>query len=192
MRQRISAVVWWLAAIALAVPIGPPRACAQAPNRDRMAPLQPIAPEADEPRGISTREMVRRLNRGKELLSEKNYAEGSRLLQSILECDEDAFFFADAQSKTSERSLKLEAQSLLGRLPPEGREAYEKQHGPAARRLLEAAIRLHDGDALGLVARTYLLTQAGIEAAYRIAGDHLDHERLLSAALCFERLRSLP
>src|SRR5262249_30195765 len=121
-----------------------------------------------------------------------SYAEGARLLQSILESDEDAFFFPDPENKSVERSLKLEAQTLLGQMSADGREVYEKQYSPAARRMFDDAQRRHDLDGLALVARRYFNTQWGHEAAYRLADDHLDHERTLTAALCFERLRSIP
>src|SRR5262245_18712430 len=155
----------------------------------------PPGPPAHDPEGAhaaSTRELVKRLNRGRQLLEDKNYAEGVRLLQVILENDEDAFFYPDQVDKTKERSLKLEAQTLLGDMPEEGRDVYEKQYGPAARRLFEEAGRLHDADGLALVARRYFHTSWGYEAAYRLAADHLDHERAQTAALCFERLRSVP
>src|SRR5262249_38812551 len=73
--------------------------------------IRPVPPGLPaEPEGshaASTRELVKRLNRGRQLLEDKNYAEGVRLLQVILENDEDAFFFPDQEDKTKERSLKL-------------------------------------------------------------------------------------
>ena len=141
-------------------------------------------------RGASTRELVKRLARGRRLLIEKSYAEGARLLQAIIESDEDAFFFPDPENKSVEQSLKAEAQKLLGEMPAEGLAIYQKQYGPAARRLFEDALKSHDANSLAQVARHYLHTQAGCDAAYRVATDHLDHERSLTAALSFERLRN--
>ena len=150
------------------------------------------APEADAPRSASTRELVKRFHRAQQLLADENYAEGSRLLQTILESDEDALFFPDQERGTAERSLKIEAQSLLGQMPAEGRAQYEQQHGPAARRLLDAALVSHDAEALALVARRFFHTQAGYDAAYHLAAEQFDHDQPLTAALGFERLLAAP
>jgi hypothetical protein len=190
MRVGSSALVW-LAAFLLVELFLSRVANPQVPNPPSPA-LRGTTPDLEGPRGTSTRELVKRLNRGKQLLLEQNYAEGARLLQTILESDEDAFFFPDQDNKSVERSLKLEAQTLLGQMPTEGREVYEKQYGPAARRLFDEASRRHDADGLALVARRFFHTAWGFEAAYRLADDHLDHQRALTAALCFERLRAVP
>jgi outer membrane protein assembly factor BamB len=188
MRPGRSAYVWLTAAVLAGVSL---------PSAVRSQVITPAPPglPAPEPEGAhaaSTRELVKRLHRARQLLEDKNDAEAVRLLQAILENDEDAFYFPDQEDKTKERSLKLEAQTLLGDMPEEGRDVYEKQYGPAARRLFEEAVRLHDAEGLALVARRYFHTSWGYEAAYRLAADHLDHERAQTAALCFERLRSVP
>src|SRR5579872_103596 len=120
MRHRSSAVVW-LTAFVLAGVILLADASAQVFAPPGAAQPGP-APDPDGSRGPSTRELVKRLNRGKQLLAEKNYAEGARVLQTIIESDEDAFFYPDPENKTVERSLKLEAQTLIGAMPAEGRE----------------------------------------------------------------------
>jgi outer membrane protein assembly factor BamB/tetratricopeptide (TPR) repeat protein len=153
------------------------------------APAGSGEPTAARP---STREMEKRFRRGRELLHEANYIEGTHLLQSILDNDEDDFFHPDADNTRPERSLKFETQALLGELPAAGREVYEKQYGPAARRLLVEAIRSGDADQFALITRRFFHTQAGYEAAYRLAADQLDHGHPLTAALSFERLRSTP
>ncbi len=109
-----------------------------------------VAPDAEAPRSASTRELVKRFHRARELLADENYAEGSRLLQTILDSDEDVFFYPDQDHGAAERSLKLEAQSLLGQMPAAGRAQYERQHGPAgagsaARR---RALQSHDAESL--------------------------------------------
>ena len=190
MRLGSTALVWLTVFVVAALSF-PAAARSQVPDPPLPA-LRSTVSELEGPHVVSTRELVKRLNRGKQLLQEQNFAEGARLLQTIIESDEDAFFFPDQENKSVERSLKLEAQLLLGQMPAEGRETYEKQYGPAARRLYEEAIRLNDADGLALVARRFFHTQAGFEAAYRLANDHLDHERALTAALCFERLRASP
>ncbi|HTI49817.1 MAG TPA: PQQ-binding-like beta-propeller repeat protein, partial [Planctomycetaceae bacterium] len=136
--------------------------------------------------------MEKRFRRGRELLQDGNYIEGTHLLQSILESDEDDFFHPDSENALPERSLKFETQALLGDLPAAGREIYEKQYGPVARRLLTRAISDNDAEELALVTRRFFHTQAGYEAAYRLAADQLDHGHPLTAALSFERLRKTP
>ena len=187
-----SSVIAWLTALLLAAIGFQCSAQAQVitPGSPVRGPV--VAAEADVPRGTSTRELVKRFHRGRQLLADENYAEGSRLLQTILDSDEDAFFYPDQDHGAAERSLKVEAQSLLGRMPAAGRAQYEQQHGPAARRLLEAALRSHDVEALAVVARRYFHTQAGYDAAYHLAAENLDHDRPLTAALGFERLLLAP
>src|SRR6516164_1331736 len=180
----------WLAACTLAGLTFSERALAQ--GEPVPGARVPGAADSDAPHGATPRELVKRLHTGKKLLSEGNYTEGARLLQSILENEEDAFFFPDQLDRSKERSVKLEAQALLGQMPAAGREAYEKQYGPVARRLFEEAQKSRDADELSLVARKYFHTPWGYEAAYRLAADHFDHERALTAALGFERLRALP
>ena len=115
MHRRISAIVW-LTTTAFAVL--PHAALAQVvppfPTGQREAP-----PDTEGQHVVSTRELLKRLKRAKQLLAEQNYSESVRFLQAILENDEDAFFFPDPEDKTKERSLKLEAQMLLGGMPPE-------------------------------------------------------------------------
>lgn len=195
MRNRLSVVVRWMALLSAAfwnhaavrAQVPPP---APIPAAPRPAPdANPAEPVSGRP---STRQLEKRFQRGRELLEEGNFLEGTRLLQSILESAEDDFFHPDADNKARERSLKFEAQSLLGEMSNAGRAVYEKQYGPAARRLLTDAVARNDTDQLGLVARRFFHTQAGNEAVYRLASDHLDHGHPLTAALCFERLRLSP
>ena len=68
------------------------------------------------------------------------------LLGDILEGPED-YFFQPKRDKPIHRSLKAEAQRLLGELPSEGREAYELLYGTTAQQGLEAAIAQGDASA---------------------------------------------
>src|SRR5258708_11844270 len=179
MRLGRSAFVW-LTACALAGPAFPDDAHAQVAAAEAEPPasgrLSP-AVDLEAPHGATPRELVKRLHAGRKLLLESSYAEGARLLQSILENDEDAFFYPDQEDRSKERSVKLEAQTLLGQMPAAGREAYEKQYGPAARRLFDEAQKSRDADDLALVARRYFHTPWGHDAAYRLAAHPFDHDR---------------
>ena len=182
----------WMVVLAAAQLIGHCPASGQVIIPGSGAGLRTPAPEQETVRGTTSRELIKRFQRGKVLLAEENYAEGTRFVQSVLDGDEDAFFYPDPANRTKERSLKLEAEMLLGQMPAEGLAVYERQHGPAARRLFDAALATHDTDALALVARKYFHTRAGRDAAYHLAADHLDHGRPLTAAVGFERLLAAP
>src|SRR5258708_1016362 len=119
--RRESLAIGWLTASLLAALSVPCTAHCQVITPGGPARGTATAPEADAPRSASTRELAKRFQRAKQLLAEENYAEGSRLLQTILESDEDALFFPDQGQGTAERSLKIEAQSLLGQMPAQGR-----------------------------------------------------------------------
>lgn len=139
--------------------------------------------------GASNRQLISRCRRAKELIQDENYSESTRVLQSILETDDDFFFKPDETEDSPEKSIKAECQRMLGEMPAAGREAYEKQYGPVARRLLADALAQGDGELLSEVTRRFFHTKAGYEATYRLANDQLDHGHPLTAALSFERLR---
>ena len=140
----------------------------------------------------SNRQLIGRFRRVRELLAEESFSDASRILQSILETEDDLFFQPDESKDGPEKSLKGECQKLLGEMPAAGREAYEKQYGPVARRLLADALTNGDPELLAEVTRRFFHTKAGQEATYRLANDQLDHGHPLTAALGFERLRQTP
>ena len=73
-------------------------------------------------------------NTARELLDQDRHSDAVRLLVSILEADEDYFIAAERPDGSTGgrpyKSLKNEVRSLLGRLAPAAREAYELQFGP--------------------------------------------------------------
>src|SRR5436190_7918628 len=137
MRTESFAIVW-LTALLAALAVSRPGECQViTPGAPARGPV--AVPEAEAPRSTSARELVKRYHRARQSLADENYAESSRLLQTVLESDEDVFFYPEEAQDKVEHSLKIEAQSLLGRMPAIGRAQYEQQHGPAARRLLDEA-----------------------------------------------------
>ncbi len=136
----------------------------------------------------SDRAAMRRLNQAIELLDSERYSEAVRYLGSILEADED-FFFQPDPNAPFHRSLKSEAERLLGELPAEGRQTYSLQYGAEARRLLDDAVAVGDATEVATVSRQYFHTEAGYEATLLLAADHLDRGRPLAAALCYRRLK---
>ena len=68
----------------------------------------------------SDRDMAKKLADARKLLGEGRFGEAVRNLDGVLEAPEDSFFQPDKKSPLH-RSLKTEAQRLLGELPEEGR-----------------------------------------------------------------------
>lgn len=134
------------------------------------------------------RDTMQRLNKAQELLRDKHYGDASRLLDKILEESED-YFFQPQKDQPIYRSLKAEAQRLIGSMPTEGRESYELQYGASAQRLLEQAIEGGDVNLLAEVSRRFFHTKAGYDATFILGSSHMDHGLSLAAALCFKRLQ---
>lgn len=159
--------------------------------QQNFVPLPPIGPRHVE--GFSTdRSMQKRLTKARELLTDGNYSEGLRLLQSILERSEDSFFYPDPANHSLHRSVKVEAQHLLGELPRAARENYEQLYGPAARQMLNAALEQGDLESLAVIMRQFFYTQAGQDATSRLAAELMDRGRWMAAVLCWERLQQNP
>jgi outer membrane protein assembly factor BamB len=123
-------------------------------------------------------------------LKEELWPEAVRSLQSLLEIREDVFFplarpGTDGKEVVQWRSVRAEANHLLGTLPPAALEFYEVSFGQQAKALLAEA--RNDPHLLAQVMQRYFHTQAGAEATARLANHHLDRGRYFLAALCFER-----
>jgi outer membrane protein assembly factor BamB len=132
---------------------------------------------------------LQHLSKAETFLNEARYSEAIESLDKVLESAEDAFFQPDKDAPTNRRSLKAEAQRLIGLMPAKGLELYQVKFGKEAANQLAAAKRSGDADALALVSRRFFHTQAGREAAFLLGLSHFDHARPLAAALTFQRLR---
>jgi outer membrane protein assembly factor BamB len=137
------------------------------------------------------RATLQRLSKAQELLEEKRFGEAARLLGDILEGPED-FFFQPKRDEPIHRSLKAEAQRLIGELPSEGRTSYELLYGATARQQLDAAVAKGDPAALAEVSRRFFHTKAGYEATYVLALQQLDRGHPMTAALSLKRLYGTP
>jgi outer membrane protein assembly factor BamB/predicted negative regulator of RcsB-dependent stress response len=137
------------------------------------------------------RATLQRLSKAQELLEQSRFAEAVRLLGDILDGPED-FFFQPKRDEPIHRSLKAEAQRLIGSLPAEGRQSYELLYGALARQKLDEAIASRDAAALAEVSRRFFHTKAGYEATFVLASHQFDHGHPLAAALSFRRLQSAP
>ncbi|HEX7377215.1 MAG TPA: PQQ-binding-like beta-propeller repeat protein [Pirellulales bacterium] len=137
------------------------------------------------------RETMQHLARAAELVQDKRYGEAARFLNSILDKPEDSFFQPD-RGRATFRSLKQEAQRMIGELGEEGRASYELQYGAEARRLLDEAVAQGSRAKLTEVARKFFHTAAGYEATYLVGLAEMQRGQPLAAALCLERLRGSP
>jgi outer membrane protein assembly factor BamB len=137
------------------------------------------------------RTSLQRLAKAEELLADQRFDEAIRFLDEILQAPED-FFFRRSQAQRTYRSLRTEAQRILGTLPPRGRESYELQFGAQARKLLEQAAEAGDASKLADVSRRFFHTRAGYEATELLGTYQMEHGQPLAAALCFRRLIEAP
>jgi outer membrane protein assembly factor BamB len=134
------------------------------------------------------RKVLQVLARSKKALEEHRYGEALEGLTEILRGGEDYLYQPDRKLSIY-RSLKTEAQQLLGQMPREGRELYEVRSGSEARDRLKKAIASGDANALSEISGQFFHTQAGYEAAYLRALSYMDHGAPLAAALTLKRLR---
>lgn len=110
-------------------------------------------------------------------------------LQTILDADADGFYEADGKthrlvSLRAETARQFEASDAA-------RQSYELRYGPTAKGLLEEAVTDRDGEKLAEVARRFPATEAGHEAAFRLAAVHLDAGEPLAAVAPLDRLREV-
>ena len=128
---------------------------------------------------------------GRKYLDQGHYSDAIECLDKILESPDDYFFQPDKQAPVH-RSLKAEAQRLLGEMPAAGRELYELHSGGRARRMLDEALVAGDGEKLAEVSGRYFHTRAGYEATFLLGLYDLDHGLPLAGALTLRRLRDAP
>ena len=134
------------------------------------------------------RNLLQVLVRAQEVLKEHRYGEALEGLSQILRTNEDYFYQPDRKVPIY-KSLKGEAQQLLGQMPQEGRDLYEVRSGAEARDRLNRAVAAGDYEGLKQVFAQLFHTQAGYEAAYLLALYHMDHGVPLAGALTLKRLR---
>jgi hypothetical protein len=137
------------------------------------------------------RETALKLERARAMLAKGQVADAVVELDRILDRRED-FFFKPDPNQTVHRSLKAEAQRLLGSLDTDQRRIYELQFGAKARQLVDEAARSGNLEPLAESVRRYLHTDAGYEAAILLARRYSDHNQPLAAALVLSRLKDAP
>ncbi len=130
------------------------------------------------------------LSQAKELLNKGRYSEGVRNLGAILDGRED-YFFQPTKDRAIHRSLRAEAQRLIGEMPKEGRDTYEAIFGDRARAMLNTAVGDGDIEVIAEVARRFFHTKAGYEATFLLGLYNLDHAHPLAAALSLQRIKEI-
>ncbi len=179
------------------------------------AQAQVRRPDAESSGGPAReRRRVQRLEQAKELLSppdpasKPDFAQGLRLLQSILEDGrqetdelgaEDVFLGEsdDGDAETTRvqkpaRSLKSAARRLIGSLSAEGRQVYETLFGAGAKAQLDAALTVKNWSGVEDVARRWLHTKAGLDATDQLGARALDLGDPLGAARRWSELWESP
>lgn len=157
-------------------------------------PVPPLSPPKDGELNDSIRLVPHRrasksLEAAADLVAQKEWAEASRILQSLLDLKEDAFIQVHRGEEAAQwTSVRAEVNRLLAKLPREGLEVYELNCGPRAKELLAESRKKGDAQVLAEVTQRFLHTKAGAEAAELLGTYYLDRGRPVLAALCFERL----
>ena len=149
----------------------------------------PAAPRPSTAGGLdmADRALVRHLQEADRLAEMGEYAAAAQLLGSLLAAESD-FVFRPDRGLPLYRHLKPAAEEALGRLPEEGRTAYQLLFGAEARHLLDEAAAAGDRQQLVRVAQDYFHTDAGAEAAYLLGARYWRAGQFFTAAACWQRL----
>jgi outer membrane protein assembly factor BamB len=190
-RRRIGSLLTALALLGLAGP---------APTQVPPPPVPP--PPPPDPSAVrytvtlphDTRAR-QKLAAARDYIKAADWEQAVRALQDIVELKEDQFLsrdlaIADGKSVSGSGGVRAEALRLLAELPERGRETYQSLYGAKASGLLKEAVERDDVHLLEQVVRHYLHTEAGAEAAERLATYHLDRGHRDFAAGCFALLLS--
>jgi outer membrane protein assembly factor BamB len=131
----------------------------------------------------------RQLDRARRLIADERWSDAAVALDELLAIDRDAFVTASAE--TTRGSIRSAAAASLAALPRPGRDAYHTLFDARAAKQLAAAIAADDHVALVAVARRWLHTPAGRQAALLAAVTMLESGQPLAASAWLERLAGL-
>jgi hypothetical protein len=190
LRNALSLLLAFLLAIA-----APGTARSQLPNVFEAMEEQPAATDAaDEPPepGLffpSDRTRERDLDRARRLIADARWSDAAVALDELLAGDQDAFVVAGAG--TTRGSIRSAAAAAVADLPRPGRDAYRRLFDGRAAKQLAAAIAADDHDGIVAVARRWLHTAAGREAALLAGLSLLESGQHLAAAAWLDRLAGL-
>ncbi|QDU28241.1 outer membrane biogenesis protein BamB [Anatilimnocola aggregata] len=137
----------------------------------------------------ATRELRQLLNRARRALDEQDYPAAVQALEELLtDSSLDDYFLAPPGQPDAQLSVKSLGNQLLGTLPAPARQLYETQVGHDARQKLNDALTARDLPGVAEVARRYVHTKAGYEAAFLLGRVEMDQGRTLAAAMLLQPL----
>lgn len=175
--------------------ISPPSGRSQPPDVFDAVEGQPAGTDAaEEPAdpGLffpSDRALERELDRARRLITDARWSDAAVALDELLAGEQDAFVVAGAG--TTRGSIRSAAAAAVADLPRPGREAYRRLFDGRAGKQLAAAIAADDHDGIVAVARRWLHTAAGRQAAMLAGLSHLESGQHLAAAAWLDRLTGL-
>lgn len=132
---------------------------------------------------------ARQLARAESAAAKGDWLDAVQELQDFLDRPQDALW---QRSDGAWVSLQAEVEARIGELPPAGRAVYQAEFGDAAARLLRQA---EGPDALrgaAIVANRFYHTDAGKQAAARVASLLLDRGEYRAASAWYARLMNEP
>ncbi|MFM7138617.1 MAG: hypothetical protein ACKO1M_16365, partial [Planctomycetota bacterium] len=171
------------------------RGRSQPPNVFEGVEDEPVAADtADEPPepGLffpSDRGRERELDRARRLIADARWSDAAVALDELLAGDQDAFVVAGVG--TTRGSIRSAAATAVADLPRPGRDAYRRLFDGRAAKALAAAIAADDHDGIVAVARRWLHTAAGRQAALLAGLSLLESGHHLAAAAWLDRLAGL-
>ncbi|HLW65198.1 MAG TPA: PQQ-binding-like beta-propeller repeat protein, partial [Gemmataceae bacterium] len=141
------------------------------------------------------REAKRIIEAVNDYIGKKDWDVVARSLQYLLEKPEDSFFEVkrkkDDKEYTTRISIRVEANRLVGSLPPDGLETYRQKFGQAAKRMLQEGIDKNDPYVLSKVATQYLHTDSGLAALNLLGNYFLDRGNYQAASGRFRQMLDL-
>jgi hypothetical protein len=140
---------------------------------------------------VDDSDVRQRLSEARERVAEGQYAAAAGLLGELLERRDDPALGVPGESGVV-RSVKAEADAILGSLPAAGREQYEALFGAVAREKLRQAGEAGNVAALAELTRSYFFTKAGEEAVLLVARYYWSIGQSVSASLYARRLLRHP
>lgn len=152
------------------------------------APQPPKLPAGSATLPVADYEIVQQLKAARKLIEEDRFAEAVTLLGALLELERDSIYQPE-RAEDVFRSIKAEAESLIGGLPAAGLREYELQFGPTARKRLNDALDADSLAELNAVQRCYFHTESGRQAAYLLAVRYRNRDRHQLAAVYLQRLQ---
>lgn len=162
-------------------------------------PIDDTSFAGNAPNGLSIpkdREATAIIAAVKEYVEKKDWDIVVRSLQYLLEKPEDSFFEVrrkdeNGKEYTARISIRIEANRLIGNLPPDGLETYRQKFGQRALALLQEGIEKNDPAILSQVALKYRHTEAGARAIRLLGNFFLDRGNYQLASGKFQELLEL-